>query len=214
MRTAELRQYRIAGGVAAWPIPVVSSILGLGALSLDALEPTLVIALLGFVAQLLWLGAVVEISPVGVSRGLLLNGRFVGRTTILAWDRITRVHTEWRHPGDDTALVTTVCDADGRTIRLSTAMGLRDYCRCLSAISSRAPFATRSGLTDAVLNEVPTTSRGFVSAAATAGVLALIMVAFVGVHYLWAQGRSSVARQLDEEVPPSPSARPSSRSAR
>jgi hypothetical protein len=208
MKTAELRQYRIAGGVAAWPIPVVSSILGLGALSLDALEPTLVIALLGFVAQVLWLGAVVEISPVGITRGFVLRGRFVGRTTVMAWNTIASVHTEWRHPGDDTALVTTVCDREGRSIRLSTAMGLRDYCRCLAAISRGAPFATRSGLTDAVLSEGPPGTRGFVSAAATAGALALVMVVLVAVHYLWAQGHSSFARYLEQAERQSPSGHP------
>jgi hypothetical protein len=208
MKTAELQQYRIAGGVAAWPIPVVSSILGLGALTLDALEPTLVIALLGFVAQVLWLGAVVEISPVGITRGFMLNGRFIGRTTVMAWNTIASVQTEWRHPGDDTALVTTVYDREGRSIRLSTAMGLRDYCRCLAAISSSAPFAARSGLTDAVLDEGLPGGRGLISAAATAGVLALVMVALVGVHYLWAQGRSSFARYLEQADRASPSARP------
>jgi hypothetical protein len=208
MKTAELRQYRIAGGVAAWPIPVVSAILGLGALSLEALEPILVIALLGFVAQILWLGAVVEISPVGITRGFMLNGRFVGRTTVLAWNTITTVHTDWRHPGDDTSIVTVVSDREGRSIRLSTAMGLRAYCRCLAAVSSGAPFATRSGLTDAVLDEGPPGKRGLVSAAATAGVLALVMVALVGVHYLWAQGRSSFARHLEQAERQSPSASP------
>jgi hypothetical protein len=208
MKAAELQQYRIAGGVAAWPIPVVSGILGLGALGLGSLEPILVIALVGFVAQVLWLGAVVELSAVGITRGFMLNGRFVGRTTVLAWNTITTIHTEWRYPGDDTALVTTVRDDEGRSVRLSTAMGLRDYCSCLAAVCSSAPFATRSGLTNAVLEEGSPGRRALASAAATAGVLALVMIAFVGVHYLWAQGRSSVARQLEQAERPAPSARP------
>jgi hypothetical protein len=208
MKAAELQQYRMAGGVAAWAIPVVSGILGLGALSLGLLEPTLVIALGGFVAQILVLGAVVEISPVGITRGFMLNRRFVGRTTVLAWNTITTVHTEWRHPGDDTALVTTVHDREGRSIRLSTSMGLPDYCGCLAAVCSSAPLAMRSGLTDAILDEGPPGRRGLASAAATAGMLALVIIALVGVHYLWAQGRSSLARQLEHVDSLTPSGRP------
>jgi hypothetical protein len=208
MKAAGLQQYRVAGGVAAWPIPVVSGILGLGALSLGSLEPILIIALVGFVAQILLLGAVVEISPVGITRGFVLNGRFVGRTTVLAWNTIISVDTQWRHPGDDTALVTTVRDREGRCIRLSTAMGVPAYCSSLAAVCSSAPLAIRSGLTDAVLNEGPPGRRGLASAAATAGVLALVLIALVGVHYLWAQGRSSLARQLEQAERSAPSSRP------
>jgi hypothetical protein len=198
MKPAELRQYRMTGGVAAWPVPVFSSILALGAFSLDALEVTVSIAVLGFVAQTLWLGAVVEASSVGLTRGFVLNGRFLGRTTVIAWDAIARVDTHWRHPGDDTALVTIIRDDEGRSIRLSTAMGLHGYWTCLAAIVSAAPHATRSGLTDAVLADGPPGRQGIMSAAATAGALALVMVALVGVHYLWAQGASSVARYQDQ----------------
>lgn len=208
MNTAELRQYRVAGGIAAWQIPTVSAILGLGALGMGALEPILLIALLGFVAQVVRLGAVVEVSPLGVTRGFTLSGRFVGRTTVMPWNTITSVDTQWRSPGDDTALVTLVRDAEGRSIQLSTAMGLRDYFRCLETIRRFAPRATRSGLTDAMLDDGPPGRRGFVSAAATAGVLALVMIALVGVHYLWAQGRSSFARHLDQADKAVPSARP------
>jgi hypothetical protein len=198
MKTGELRQYRIVGGVAAWPIPVVSSMLGLGALRLDALEVAVTIALLGFVAQRLWLAGVVEISAVGLSRGFLLNGRFLGRTTVMAWDAVASIHTGWRYPGDDTALVTIVRDCEGRSIRLSTAMGLCGYWTCLAAIVAGAPRATRTGLTDAVLKDGPPGRRNLLSAAGTAGALALVMIALVGVHYLWAQGRSSFARAIDQ----------------
>jgi hypothetical protein len=206
MKAAEFRQYRIAGGVAAWPIPVVSSLLALGALGLGALELTVSIALLGFVAQTIWRGGVVETSPVGVTRGFLLSGRFVGRTTVIAWGSVASLHTDWRRPGDDTALVTIVRDRDGRSIRLSTAMGLGQYWACLAAVARQAPRAARSGLTDAVLAEGPPGRRGFLSAAATAGALALVVVAVVGVHYLWAQGRSSVVRLQDPDRPPEPGA--------
>jgi hypothetical protein len=57
-----------------------------------------------------------------------------------------------------------------------------------------------------VLAEGPPGRRGFLSAAATAGALALVVVAVVGVHYLWAQGRSSVVRLQDPDRPPEPGA--------
>lgn len=196
--TADLQHYRIAGGVAAWPIPVVSSVLGLGALGFDAYELALTIALAGFVAQSLWLGRVVETSPVGITRGFMLSGRFLGRTTVIPWTAIASVHTAWRCPGDDTTLDTIVRDVDGRVIHLSTAMGLRAYWDCVAIVVRRAPRATRSGLTDAILQEGPPGRRGFVAAAATAGALALVVVAIVGVHYLWAQGRGSFARHLEQ----------------
>jgi hypothetical protein len=201
MKAVEARQYRITGGVAAWPIPVVSTILGLAAFGLDALELALTIALVGFLAQTFWLGGVVEVSPVGLTRGFLLNGRFLGRTTVIPWEAIASVHTEWRGPADDTALVTIVRDGAGRSIRLSTAMGLSSYWACLAAIVRAAPRATRSGLTDAILKEGPPGRRSLISAAATAGALALVVVAVVGVHYLWAQGQSSFARSQEPSGP-------------
>jgi hypothetical protein len=198
MRTVELRQYRVAGGIAAWPIPVFSGILSLGALGLDALEIALAVALLGFIGQTVWLGRVVETSPVGLTRGFMLNGRFLGRATVIPWRAVASVHTEWRRPGDDTSLETIVRDADGRSIHFSSAMGLHDYWACLAAIVGSTPLARRSGLTDVIIAEGLPGRRGLVSAAATAGALALVVVAVVGVHYLWAQGRSSVVRQLEQ----------------
>jgi hypothetical protein len=211
MKAAEVRQYRIAGGIATWPIPIVSSTLALGALGLDTLELALTIALMGFVAQTLWLGGVVETSSRGITRGFLLNSRFLGRTTVIRWDAIARVHTEWRHPGDDTALVTIVEDREGRTIRFSTTMGLHEYWACLANVAARVPLRARSGLTEAILADGLPGRRSMLAAAATAGALALVVVVVVGVHYIWAQGRSSFARYLEQSTaaPESESAGPS-----
>jgi hypothetical protein len=209
MKAAEVRQYRVVGGIATWPIPVVSGILALGALSLNLPELTLGIALIAFVAQTLWLGGVVEASSRGISRGFLLDGRFLGRTTVIAWDAIASVHTEWRRPGDDTALVTIVEDRAGRAIRFSTTMGLRQYWACLANVAARAPLRARSGLTEALLADGLPGRRGMLAAAATAGALALVVVAVVGVHYIWAQGRSSFARHLEQSETAPESARPS-----
>jgi hypothetical protein len=94
-------------------------------------------------------------------------------------------------------LETAVRDHEGRTINLSTAMGLPAYWACLAEIVRRAPGAARSGLTDAVLADGPPARHHVVSAIGTAAALALVLAAVVTVHYLLAQGRSSLARDLE-----------------
>jgi len=191
-----LQRVPVIGGIAAWHIPIVAATLGLGALGLGLLEIAVAVGVLGFVAQSALRSVVVEIAPGGLTRGFLLNGHFLGRTTVMAWDAVVSVHTEWRRPGDDTALATTVRDAQGRAIHFTTAMGLGRYWACLAAIAAGAPAARRSGLTEALL-VAPPGRQSALSAAATAGLLGLVIVALVGVHYLWAQGRSSLARSLE-----------------
>jgi hypothetical protein len=141
---------------------------------------------------------VVEVSGLGLTRGFILKGRFLGRTTVIAWRAVESVHTDWRCPGDDTALRTTVRDRQGSVIHFTTAMGLRAYWSCLEAVVARAPAARRSGLTDVLLSQAPPSSRNLVAGAATVGALAMVIVAFAGLHCLWAQGRSSLARDLEQ----------------
>lgn len=185
------------GGIAAWPIPLVATILALGALGLGLAEMAVAVAVLGFVAQSVVRGVVVEIAPRGLTRGFALNGRFVGRTTVMGWDTVASVHTDWRRPGDDTALATAVRDAHGHAIHFTTTMGLGAYWGCLAAVVAGAPTARRSGLTEAVLGNGPPGPRSALAAAVTAGALALVIVAVAGIHFLWAQGRSSLSRSLD-----------------
>jgi hypothetical protein len=208
-----LRRVPVIGGIAAWHIPIVATTLGLGALGLGLLEIVVAVGVLGFVAQSALRSVVLEIAPGGLTRGFLLNGRFLGRTTVIAWGAVASVHTEWRRPGDDTALATTVRDAQGRAIHFTTAMGLGRYWACLTAVAAGAPAARRSGLTEALLADAPPGRRSALSAAATAGLLGLVIVALVGVHYLWAQGRSSLARSLEPEGAVGPTAHDASTSA-
>jgi hypothetical protein len=193
-----LRRIPVIGGIAAWHVPLAAAALGLGALGLGLLEIAVAVGMLGFLAQSLLRSVVVEISPRGLTRGFLLNGRFLGRTTVMAWDAVASLHTDWRRPGDDTALATTVRDTHGRAIHFTTAMGLRDYWACLTAVAARVPAARRSGLTDALLTGEPPGRRAVLSAASTAGLLALLIVVLVGIHYLWAQGPSSLTRYLEQ----------------
>jgi hypothetical protein len=193
-----LQHVPVVGGVGAWHVPVVATTLGLGALGLGLLEWAVAVGVLGFVAQTLLRSVVVEISPRGLTRGFVLNGRFLGRTTVMAWDAVASVHTDWRRPGDDTALATVVRDGHGRAICFTTAMGLRGYWACLTSVAARVPDGRRSGLTQALLAGEPPGGRAAMSAARTAGALALLLAALVGLHYLWAQGPSSLARYLEQ----------------
>ena len=198
MAAGSLRHVPVIGGLAAWHIPLVATILGLRALGLELLELAVAVGVLGFVAQTLLRSVVVEISPRGLTRGFTLNGRFLGRTTVMAWEAVASVHTDWRRPGDDTALTTTVRDGHGHAIHFTTAMGLRGYWACLASVGARVPAARRSGLTDALLCNEPPGWRTLLSAAATAGALALLIVMLVGMHYLFAQGPSSLTRYLEQ----------------
>jgi hypothetical protein len=192
------RHVPVIGGLSACHIPFVAAILGLGALGLGLLELAVAVGVLGSVAQTLLRSVVVEISPRGLTRGLALNGRFLGHTTVIAWEAVASVHTDWRRPGDDTALVTTVRDGHGHAIHFTTAMGLRGYWACLASMGARVPAARRSGLTDALLSNDPPGRRTLLSASATTGVLALLIVLLVGMHYLFAQGPSSLTRYLEQ----------------
>jgi hypothetical protein len=197
---AHVRHLSLVGGIAAWYIPGVAGLLVVGAAALGALELAVAVAAAGLVAHSVRRGIVVEVSPVGLTRGFVLNGRFIGRTTVIAWDAVAVIHTDWRRRGDDTALATTVSDRHGREIHFTTAMGLGTYWGCLTAVVARAPGALCSGLTAAVVAGERPGRRQLIAVAGTAGALALIIVAVAGVHYLWAQGRSSMARSL--EAPP------------
>lgn len=190
----------VVGGLAAWQLLLGMLMLGLGALGLGLPEMTVLVGVLGLVGQHLVRSVVVEISTRGLTRGLVLNGRFIGRTTVLPWEAIASIDTRWRRPGDDTALATTVRDSEGRTLRFTTAMGLRAYWTCVTSVAAHVPAARRCRLTEAVLTGEPPGRRPILAAAGTAGGLALILAALVGLHALWGQGRGSFQRLLDEDA--------------
>lgn len=192
------RQYPVVGGVAAWGVPFFAAVAALGALGIGAPDAAAATALLGWVTQSLWRSVVIEVSSTALTRGLVLTGKFVGPATVVPWRAIVEVNTDWRRPGDDSALQTIVRGGDGTTIRFSTAMGLGNYWACLAAIVRGAPAALRTGLTEPTLADGPPARRHAVSAVATAAALTLIFGALVTLHYLWAQGRSTLARYLEQ----------------
>ena len=208
MAPDSVRHFPLVGGLAAWHVPVVMTPLALGAIGLELPEMAVALVGLGLALHGLVRGGIVEISPRGVTRGFVLNGRFVGRTTVIAWGAVASVHTDWRRPGDDTALQTTVRDDHGHAIHFTTAMGLHAYWTCLAAVAESLPETRRLGLTDAALAGRPLGRRTALPAAATAGALALIIVALAGVHYLWAQGSSSLARSIEPAETAAPPADP------
>lgn len=195
------RHVPVVGGIAAWPVPLVTFALGLSGLGLGLPDLAVAACVAGLVAQSLLRGRVVEISQRALTRGFVLNGRFLGRTTVMPWRTIASVHTDWRRSGDDTALATTVHDRQGRAIHFTTAMGLRTYRECLVAVADGALEAERSGLTDTLLAEEPPGPRAVLSAAATTGALALVILMLVGIHYLWARGPSTLERYLEGTAP-------------
>ena len=203
-----LCRFPLVGGLAAWYIPLVLTTLGLGAIGLGLFEIALALTGLGLGLHRVVSGGVVEVSTRGVTSGFVLNGRFVGRTTAIAWTAVASVHTDWCRPGDDTALATTVRDDHGHAIHFTTAMGLRAYWTCLAAVAARLPEARRLGLTVAVLADRPLGRGTALPAAATAGALALIILALAGVHYLWAQGSGTLGRSTEQPDTGIPAAYP------
>jgi hypothetical protein len=192
-----VRRYPLIGGAAAWYLPLLAVTLAIGAVAFEAFEVAIGAVAFGWAVHRLTRSVVVEISPTGVTRGLLTLGTFRVRTIVIPWGAIAEVHTAWCRPGDDFGLETAARDHEGRTIRLSTAMGLPAYWACLAEIVRRAPDAARSGITDAVLADGPPARHHVVSAIGTAAALSLVLAAFVTIHYLLAQGRSSLARDLE-----------------
>ena len=192
-----VRRYPVLGGAAAWLLPLLAAALAAGAAAFQTFDVAIGAAALGWLAHRLTRSIVVEISPMGLTRGLLGPGTFRARTTVMGWGAIAEVHTAWCRPGDDLALETIVSDRQGRTIQLSTAMGLQSYWTCLAEIVRHALAARRTGMTDAVLADGPPARHDVVSAISTAAGLVLVLAAVVTMHALWAQGRSTLARDLE-----------------
>jgi hypothetical protein len=193
----ETRRYPMVGGAAAWALALLGGLLTVAAAAFHGLTVAMAVAALWWGVHRLSRSLVVEISPVGLTRGLLGPRGFRARPAVLPWRSIVEIRTAWRRREDDSALETVVRDREGRTIRLSTAMGLTAYWDCLAEVVRRAPTAARVDLTDRVLADGPPGRPGLIAAIQTAAALALILAAIVAMHYVWAQGSSSLTRDLE-----------------
>lgn len=193
---AEGRTYPVIGGVASRGAPLLGALAALGTGVAAGWDLAVAVVLLLTAIAALWPRVVVQVSGAALVRGRRAGRTTVGALVVIPWPRVTTIHTDWRRPGDDTALETVVTGADGAAIRFSSTMGLHAYRACLADVTARAPRARRAGLTEAVL--ASRSARGeLLPAAATAAGLALLLAALVGLHYVWAQGKSSLARQLE-----------------
>jgi hypothetical protein len=193
-----VRRYRVVGGAAAWCLPLATTGLVVAALALGSPEIAAVAGALGWVGHGVSRGLVVESAPAGLTRGLVVRDRFLATAAVMPWRTVLEVRTDRARPGDDAALVTTVRDAEGRTVRFSTLMGLGDFLACLAEIARRAPAAARAGLTDALLAEGSLPTHHARPSAMAMAALSLILLALVGMHHVWAQGTSSLARYLED----------------
>jgi hypothetical protein len=197
-RSEAARRYPVVGGLTAWRVPLLTVVLAGGGLALGSWELAAGVAVIGGVASRLIRRVVVEVASTGLRQGVMAgSGAVVARKT-LPWPAVASVHTDWRRPGDDSALATVVRGHDGTEVRLSTAMGLGSYWACLADVIRGAPWALRTGLTDEVLDGGPPTRSQTLSAAAVAGALATLLVAMAGIHYIWAQGPSWLSRYLQD----------------
>jgi hypothetical protein len=199
------RRYPIVGGATTWILLLAAAALGAGAAARVGLEAAAAVAVLGWMAHTIVRGLVVECGPAAITRGLVLRGRFLPRVVVIPWRSVTEVGVAWAGEGDDSTLVATVRGADGGTIRFSTSMGLPAFWACLADVVRSAPHAGRSGLTAAMLSEGPPGRRHARSSAAAVAMLALILLALAALHHVWAQGRSSLARYLEEVATVGPS---------
>jgi hypothetical protein len=197
-----VHRFPVVGGVSAMRVPFVATLVAVGALTVEAWDAAVGAAVIGGIIHVLWRNVVLEVSPTGLSRGFVLRGVFLGPTTVLPWPTIAEVHTDWCRPSDDTALETTVRARDGTTLRFSTAMGVGAYMKCLNKVVGHLPRDVRSGLTEATLGEGQPGRGQMLAAAGTASVLALLLVALIGIYYLWAQGRSTLSRYLEDTSAP------------
>jgi hypothetical protein len=141
-----IRHYRALGGLAAWRVPTLTAGLLLGAALLGELEMAIAIAIGGGVLTWIEGSRVIEVSPVGLSEGLLIGGRLLGAPPTLPWHAVTEIDTGWISPRATTALVTEIRGTEGPTIRLTTQMGLRAYRHLVAVAVERAPGARLTGL--------------------------------------------------------------------
>ena len=173
------RRFRAVGGVAALQIPVLVTVSMLCAIAAGEWTVVAAIALGGLVLAGLDARTVVEISPVGLTRGFTLRGAFVTPARVLAWRSVAEVTTAWRAPNDFSVLETVVSTHDGARITFSSRMGFAAYRALVAEVTRAAPAARRRGLTDAVLTDPVTGPRARVMVTSAVAGVVLFVVALL-----------------------------------
>lgn len=177
----EPRRYRALGGLAGWRVPLVGGVIALGALLAGHWTFACILAAAGLAARGLDRAVVLDVSAMGLSRGVAVAGAFLGPARVIAWRSVDEIATFWRGPRDFTALETVVSSREAGSIHFSSRMGYVAYRELLADVARRAPGARRTGLTDELLADVAPPPRrlsaralAFVVTGAFLAVLALI----------------------------------------
>ena len=145
------RRYRALGGLAGWRVPLIVGVIALGVSLAGYWTFAWVLAAAGLAARGLDRAVVLDVSTMGLSRGVAIAGAFVMPARVIAWRSVDEIATSWRGPRDFTALETAVTSREAGSIHFSSRMGYAAYRALLEEVARRAPRARRSGLTDEVL---------------------------------------------------------------
>ena len=167
-----IRRYRALGGLAGWRVPLVVGVLALGAALAGHWTFACILAAAGLAARGLDRAVVLDVSAMGLSRGIAVAGAFVMPARVIAWRSVDEIATGWRGPRDFTALETVVTSRDAGAIHFSSRMGYAAYRTLLADVVRRAPRARRTGLTDELLAETAPAPRRL-----SARTVALLVVA-------------------------------------
>lgn len=180
----EPRRYRALGGLAGWRVPLVGGVIALGAALAGHWTFACILAAAGLAARGLDRAVVLDVSAMGLSRGVAVAGAFLGPARVIAWRSVDEVASFWRGPRDFTALETVVSSREAGTIHFSSRMGYAAYRELLADVVRRAPRARRTGLTDELLADLAPSPRrlsartlALIVAAAFLAVLALAALA-------------------------------------
>jgi hypothetical protein len=178
------RRYRALGGLAGWRVPLIVGVIALGVALAGHWTFACMLAAAGLAARGVDRAVVLDVSTMGLSRGVAIAGAFVTPARVIAWRAVEEIATSWRGPRDFTALETVVTSREAGTIHFSSRMGYAAYRALLAEVARRAPRARRTGLTDEVLAEdappVRRMSARVVAVLAVAGfLLAVALIAWV-----------------------------------
>jgi hypothetical protein len=170
-------RYRALGGLAGWRVPLVAGVIAAGAVLAGHWTFACMLAAAGLAARSLDRAVVLDVSTMGLSRGVAVAGVFLTPARVIAWRSVDEIATFWRGPRDFTALETVVTSRETGSIHFSSRMGYAAYRALLTEVVRRAPRARRTGLTDELLAETAPTPRRLSARGVAVLVAAALMAA-------------------------------------